>query len=155
MKQDSLDTFIKEIRRIWHPLDSELVAKARFLMGELANTYAVETNRSLELHRDPEHGFILLAHKENVGHYRPPHDHGNGWVIYAVSSGEMEMCTYGLIDGTLVRRDRTRMRKGEANVYLPGDIHDTRCISDSVVMLRLTSCDLIREKQEGRMHQYD
>jgi len=39
-------------------------------------------------------------------------------------------------------------------VYLPGDIHDTRCVSDSVLMLRLTSCDLKQEEKLGYMTRY-
>ena len=39
----------------------------------------------------PGHGFVLLAHTEYAGLYRPPHDHGRGWVIYAMQQGEIEM----------------------------------------------------------------
>lgn len=46
-----------------------------------------------ELYRDPEQGFILLAHSEKKDLYRVPHDHGGGWVISAVQSGEIEMKT--------------------------------------------------------------
>jgi hypothetical protein len=168
MKQDSLSKFIQEIRQVWGPLNSELVAKSQVLMEKLASSPSGEAwianiqgiENSLELYRDPEHGFILLAHIEKEGLYRAPHDHGNGWVVYAVQSGQMEMRTYGRLKGehgkeALVRRDKYRMNPGEARAYLPGDIHDTRCISDSVLMLRLTSGDLKKEKREGRMSQYD
>jgi hypothetical protein len=163
MEHDSLSKFISEIRQIWGPLNTELVEKSRTLMEQLASSAANEgwlagvqrSDRSVELYRDPEHGFLLLAHTEQEGLYRAPHDHGNGWVIYAVQDGVMEMRTYGNIDGGLVRRETYRLSKRQARAYLPGDIHDTRCVSSSVLMLRLTSCDLKMEKQEGRMHQFE
>lgn len=168
MEQDSLSKFIKEIRRIWGSLDSDLVAKSKTLMEELATSSSNEpwladiqgAEISRELFRDPEHGFILSAYTEQEGRYRAPHNHGNGWVIYAVQSGQMEMRTFARLpsddtNATLVRRDKYLINKGEARAYLPGDIHDTRCVSSSVLVLRLTSLDLKIEKQEGRMNQYD
>lgn len=168
MKQDSLTKFIKNLRQVWGPLDSNLIAKCQSLLEGLARAPDAElwladlrdnSHESLELYCDPEHGYILLAHMEKEGLYRPPHDHGNGWVIYTVQRGEMEMGTYGRIQAdhgefNLVRREIDRVKSGESRVYLPGDIHDTKCISDSVLMLRLTSCDLKEEIQAGRMHRY-
>jgi hypothetical protein len=71
----------------------------------------------------------------------------------------MEMGTYARVPDAsglvrLVQRDLSRVRAGECRVYLPGDIHDTRCISDDVLMLRLTSCDLKIEAREGRLTRY-
>lgn len=168
MENSSLSKFIKDIRQAWGPLDSDLVAKSQVLMEHLANAQSTESwlaevrgsDKSTELYRDSENGFLLLAHTETEGQYRAPHDHGKCWVIYVVQSGQMEMRTYGRLtneqgEATLVRRDTHQVTKGQARAYLPGDIHDTRCLSDSVVMLRLTSCDLKKEKQEGRMNQYE
>lgn len=64
------------------------------------------------------------------------------------------MGTYGRIpiengEQLLVQRDSYRVRQGESRVYLPGDIHDTKCISSSVLMLRLTSVDLKERKKKG------
>lgn len=109
---------------------------------------------SRELYRDPEHGFVLLTYTENKDFYRPPHDHGEAWVVYAVLSGEMQMSTYDLKDGHLVLRESYTVKAGESHVYLPGDIHDTKCLSDSARILRLTSRDLKIEKEAGRMRQY-
>jgi hypothetical protein len=168
MIKDSLETFIGAVRSSWGPLTTETVARAQQLLGELAR--APETEPWLaallreppedrELYRDPEHGFLLLTYAEREGRYRVPHDHGSGWVIYAVQHGEMEMGTYARVigaDGTasLVRRDVSRVRAGECRVYLPGDIHDTRCVSGDALMLRFTSCDLKVEQREGRMKRY-
>lgn len=168
MIKNSLETFIDDVRSAWGPLTTETVARSRQLLEALAR--APETEPWLaallrephvdrELYRDPEHGFLLLTHTEREGRYRVPHDHGNGWVVYAVQHGEMEMGSYARVTDAsgavrLVQRDVTRVRAGECRVYLPGDIHDTRCLSSDVLMLRFTSCDLKVEDREGRMTRY-
>lgn len=168
MTKNSLETFIHGARAAWGPLTTAMIARSRQLLEELAR--APETEPWLaallcdppvdgELYRDPAHGFLLLTHAEREGRYRVPHDHGSGWVIYAVQHGEMEMGSYArVIDANgaahVVQRDVSRVRAGECRVYLPGDIHDTRCVSSDVLMLRLTSCDLKVEDREGRMTRY-
>lgn len=168
MEKDSLTKFIEEIRKAWGPLDSKLVMKGQALLEELTRAPETEPwlaalqddlHESRELYHDSEHGFILLAHTEKKGLYRVPHDHGNGWVIYAVQRGEMEMGTFARLEGNdgeakIIRRDKYRVEAGQSRVYLPGDIHETRCISDSVLMFRLTSCNLKVEMQAKRMRRY-
>ncbi|MNJ05748.1 hypothetical protein D3C73_1672810 [compost metagenome] len=44
----------------------------------------------------------------------------------------------------------TRVRAGEAQLYLPGDIHDTRCLSDTALLFRFTERDLRTEDREHR-----
>lgn len=166
---DSLQTFIREVRAVWGPLTSELVEHCRHQLERLLRASASEawlaalhasapTNE--ELYRDASHGFVLLAHTEHAGLYRPPHDHGRGWVIYAMQDGEIEMGTYGRIedpDGRirLVKRDSTLVRAGMVQVYLPGDIHDTRCMTGSALLLRFTERDLrIEDRQEHRVTRY-
>lgn len=107
-----------------------------------------------ELYRDPA-DFLLLAHAERLGQYRAPHDHGRGWVVYAVQDGEIEMGTYlraQNVDGAarLVKRGSTIMRPGDVQAFLPGDIHDTRCLSDSALYYRFTDRDL-RKEEEARL----
>lgn len=142
------------------PLTSELVASLRGAMQELLEAPATEdwlselhedAAETRELYRDPTHGFVLLAHTESPGLYRPPHDHGTGWVIYAVQRGETEMGTYARgqdAEGrvALVKRDSTLVRPGQVKVYLPGDIHDTRCTAGPLLLYRLTSTDLKKER---------
>ncbi|MBV9931155.1 MAG: hypothetical protein JO013_09445 [Alphaproteobacteria bacterium] len=107
-----------------------------------------------ELHRDPMHGFMLLAHTELEGLYRPPHDHGRAWVVYGVQSGELEVGTYARVAGEdgerLVRRGTIVLRRGEARAYLPGDVHDTRCRTERALVFRFTERDLRREDQVER-----
>ena len=110
-----------------------------------------EAPESRELHRDPTHGFLLLAHTEQAGLYRPPHDHGRGWVIYGVQRGEMKMVTYRRVHdpkGTahLVKRESFVLRAGDVRVFLSGDIHDTRCTAGPLTLFRFTSRDLKKEE---------
>jgi hypothetical protein len=97
---------------------------------------------------------VLLAHSEPTDLYRPPHDHGRGWVIYALQRGEMENATYARVEDSdgrvrLVQRDMSPLRMGEARIYLPGDIHDTRCVSGPSLLFRFTERDLQKEDQEA------
>lgn len=159
MTTNSLRRFTESVSASWGPLTSERVASFRRQMEELLETSATEewlarlheeAAESRELHRDPAHGFLLLGHTESPGLYRPPHDHGRGWVIYAVQRGETEMGTYGRVldargEMQLVKRSSSVIRPGQVSVYLPGDIHDTRCTAGPLLLYRLTSCDLKNE----------
>ncbi len=164
MAGNSLETFVERIRPTWGPLTSELVAGCCRHLEELLKTPAAEdwlaalhrdAPEFKELYRDPTHGFVLLAHAEYAGLYRPPHDHGRGWVIYAVQQGEIEMATYVRMRDPggavrLVKRDATLVRAGQAKVFLPGDIHDTRCVTGPALLFRFTERDLKKEDKEER-----
>ena len=169
MTANSLDTFTKGVSSAWGPLTSDLVAHCHRQMENLLKAPATEpwlaalhrdAPESRELYRDPAHGFVLLAHTESKGLYRPPHDHGRAWVIYAVQRGESEMGSYARLqrqDGKLqlVKRDATLVRPGRVMVYLPGDIHDTRCVSGPTLLYRFTERDLkIEDKVEHRVMRY-
>jgi len=163
MKNNTLQTFIEGIRRVWGPLSTEVVDLSRRQLESLLKASAAEEwlealhqegPANKELYRDPSHDFILLAHTEQTGQYRPPHDHGRGWVIYGVQQGEMEIGTYARVQepdgsGRLVRRESYLLRPGETRVYLPGDIHDTRCTKGPVLYYRFTDRDLKKEESEG------
>lgn len=161
MPSNSLAKFISGVRSDWAPISTAVVANCRQHLAELtladaaedwlASLYAKQ-EAALELHRDPAHGFLLIAHTEQQGLYRPPHDHGRAWVVYGVQSGELEVGTYvRVLDPAgkvrLVRRDMHVLRPGEARAYLPGDIHDTRCLSDTALLFRFTERDLRYEDQ--------
>lgn len=169
MIRNTLDASMQGMRSLWGPLSSEVVAGAREQLQRLAAAPATEDwlarlhrdePASEELYRDPEHGFVLLAHTEQPGLYRPPHDHGRSWVIYAIQRGEIEMGTYARLqdpDGSvrLVKRGSTRVRPGDVQVYLPGDIHDTRCVSGPALLFRFTERDLKEEdKEKHRLTRY-
>jgi hypothetical protein len=169
MISNALQTFISGVRSAWGPLTTELVSECRrqlesllqappsedWLAGLLRNEPANQ-----ELYRDPANGFVLLAHTEHAGLHRPPHDHGRGWVIYAMQHGEVEMGTYARVEDPddhvrLVKRDSTLVRAGQVQVYLPGDIHDTRCMTETALLFRFTERDLrIEDRQEHRVTRY-
>ena len=164
MNQDALDQFSSTVSRHWGEISSELVSTCREALAELTKadekepwlaSLRAEKPASRELYRDPHHGFVLLAHTENDGLYRAPHDHGRAWVVYAVQSGALEVRTYAKVtDSTgrvrLVLRDETVLQPGDARAYLPGDIHDTRCLSSTALLFRFTERDLRHEDQVER-----
>lgn len=160
MSEDALQTFTQTARAAWSPLTTELVAAmhaATVQLLEATNdqpwlrSLHADAPESRELYRDPKHGFLLLAHTEQAGLYRPPHDHGRGWVIYAVQRGEMLMSTYRRVhdprgQAYLVRRETFLLRSGDVRVFLPQDIHDTRCTEGPLTLLRMTSRDFKNEE---------
>lgn len=159
---NSLEKFIKGIEPTLGPLSTEVVASCQRHMEELAAAPATEdwivalhteNPEHKELYVDPNYGFNLLAHYEQEGRYRRPHDHGLGWVVYAVQRGEIEMGTFIRVEDAdgkvrLVKRDATRLRAGDVKAFMPGDIHDTLCIKGPVTLLRLTDRDLLKEEHE-------
>jgi hypothetical protein len=158
MANTTLETSMAALGAMWGPLTTELVEASRMHLEALAKASPEEPwladlyrdqPAARELYRDPAHGFVLLAHVEKPGLYRPPHDHGRSWVIYAVQQGESEMGTYGRTEDAggvrLVKRNATLVRAGQAQVYLPGDIHDTLCVSGPALLFRFTERDLKAE----------
>lgn len=169
MATNAFESSIEGIKSVWGPLSTDVVAGCLRYLEHLVNAPATEewlaelhreAPANKELYRDPVHGFVLLAHTENAGLYRPPHDHGRGWVIYAMQQGEIEMGTYARIEKPgggveLVKRDSTLLRPGQVRVYLPGDIHDTRCVKGPALLFRFTERDLKREDtEEHRVTRY-
>ena len=164
MSSNALDAFTGSMRSAWGPLSTQLVATCRrqltaLMLADPAEDWLAELlaerPASRELYRDPTHGFMLLAHNENEGLFRPPHDHGRAWVVYGVQSGALEIRTYGKAAGPdgepqLVLRDSTMLEPGEARAYLPGDIHDTRCLTEHALLFRFTERDLRHEDQVER-----
>lgn len=163
MDSNALSTFIEKTGASFGPLTSELVKSVHTQLEQLVRAPSTErwlqalheeAPATKELHRDAAHGFLLLAHSEPTDLYRAPHDHGRGWVIYALQRGEMEIGTYARVqdaDGRirLVQRDVSLLRAGEARIYLPGDIHDTRCIAGPSLLFRFADRDLKKEDQEA------
>lgn len=169
MSQSTLDQALATIQAAWRPLDSDLIGACLRALEQLAGATVSEPwlaelherrPASTELARHPEHGFVLLAHAEPPGLYRPPHDHGRAWVVYAVQSGAMEVRTFiRVMDASglprLIQRDSTVLGPGEARAYLPGDIHDTRALDEGALQFRFTERDLRAEDRGGRMARYD
>jgi hypothetical protein len=179
MASNTLSTSMEAIKLVWGALSSDVVAACvahleALLKAPDTEDWLATLHRDApvgkELYRDDSAvppdgrdrtgGFMLLAHTEYAGLYRPPHDHGRGWVIYAVQRGEIEMCSYARTinsDGSveLVKRDSRRVAPGQIQVYLPGDIHDTRCTTGPALLLRFTDRDLkIEDQQLHRVTRY-
>ncbi|HVZ34827.1 MAG TPA: hypothetical protein VG963_20510, partial [Polyangiaceae bacterium] len=168
MDNGTLSIFIDQTRTAFGPLTTERLVTLRAELERLTRAPASEpwlralheeAPASKQLYRDRTHGFLLLAHSEPAGLYRPPHDHGRAWVIYALQRGAMEIGTYARVqDGKgrvrLVQRDTTLLRAGDARVYLPGDIHDTRCTSGPSLLLRFTERDLGSEQEAPWVTRY-
>lgn len=169
MSITSLQCFVRAVSSAWTSDRSDVVNICRSALAKLAAAEPSEAwlagllserPASRELHRDQAHGFMLLAHSEHEDLYRPPHDHGRAWVVYAVQSGTLEVGTYERIsrpDGKVALRElgRNLLRTGEARVYQPGEIHDTRCLSDKAMLLRFTERDLRHEDQvEARVTRF-
>lgn len=169
MTTTSLDEFISCVSKAW-PEGAERAGEAtRSALASLTSADAsepwlaellAERPATRELHRDPAYGFMLLAHSENEGLYRAPHDHGRAWVVYAVQSGELEIGTYRRIELAngevgITEQERSVLRPGEARIYRVGDIHDTRCVSEGAILFRFTERDLRREDLvEGKVTRF-
>lgn len=169
MTKNTLEEAMAAVSALWGPLTTERVEASRLHIEALAKASPDEPwlaalhrdqPASRELYRDPSHGFVLLAHVEKAGLYRPPHDHGRAWVIYTVQQGESEMGTYGRTLGDdgkvrLVKRNATLVGPGQAQVYLPGDIHDTLCVAGPALLFRFTERDLkVEDQVEHRVTRY-
>lgn len=165
----SLERFRDHLHTHWSPLSSALVATCQQALETLARAptqepwlahlRAAQPEHQTLVH-DPEHGFLLLAHTEAEGRYRPPHDHGRSWGLYAVAQGAVEMATFArVVDDAgqvrLVQRDLTRLEAGQVKVFLPGDIHDTRCVQGPALLLRFTERDLgVEDREHHRVARY-
>lgn len=54
-----------------------------------------------------------------------------------------------------MKRDATLVRAGQVKVFLPGDIHDTRCVTGPALLFCFTERDLKKEDSEdGRVRRY-
>lgn len=164
MSDPALDRFVAALRADWGPISTELVARCRAHLDALTDAnpseewlqdLLAERPATRELHREAANGFMLLAHSEQQDLYRPPHDHGRAWVAYGVQSGELEIGNFVRVADDpghrLVRRETVVLRPGEARAYLPGDIHDTRCLTPNALVLRFTERDLRHEDQVEHM----
>lgn len=169
MENDALLSFAENTRTLFGPLTHRVAEGIRSELEKLTKASPSEpwlaalhegAPASKELLRDADRGYVLLAHTEPPGLYRPPHDHGRGWVVYALQRGEMRISTYARVEDDegrirLVKRDSSLLRAGEARVYWPGDIHDTRCGSEPSLLFRFTDRDLKKEDLEAhRVRRY-
>ncbi len=162
MNKNLIEQFENNISTVWNLSEAEKIFKSSNHFQELLKkpefkndllSRFTESKTSIELLRSAKDGFILTAYTEPEGQYRSPHNHGAGWVIYGIIDGEMEMATYEFTN-ELVFKEKYSLKPKDFKVYLPGQIHDTRCLATKSVILRFTSCDLKKEELEGRMKRF-
>lgn len=111
-----------------------------------------------ELYRDPELGFLVLAHGTAAGNRRGrPHDHGASWAVYGQARGFTEMTVWKRIDdgavpgrAELVPERRFRLEAGRAALFDTGTIHNT-AHPEPALWVRVTGADLDRIER----HAYD
>lgn len=158
-----LNDVVEKLKSSWNSMNRSSLDEIQKLISNLA-LVGLDKNqdysKGIELYRDKELGFVLIAYSEINKTYRIPHNHGNGWVVYSVVEGIVEMGDYfswekSTGQSQLILKDKINLISGDAKIYYPGDIHDTRCLSDNALILRLTSCDLRVEEAEGRMKRFN
>ena len=59
--EDAVATFVAHARASFGPLSTEIVDACRGHLEELARTAVPAIEGDVELHRDPDHGFLLLS----------------------------------------------------------------------------------------------
>jgi predicted metal-dependent enzyme (double-stranded beta helix superfamily) len=101
-----------------------------------------------ELHRDPTHGYLLLAHVFAAGRMSPPHDHGASWAVYGQAVGWTDMTEYERLDDGAtpghadIETARTyRLTPGKAGTFGPHQIHQIN-FCDGARFVRVTGTDL-------------
>jgi hypothetical protein len=157
---NALERYITEVRSLWGDgKDPQLPFKVAALMEKLfastgpADAWMAQIIRegkpSRELYRDPDYGFIQMAHVHPQGHGNKPHDHGPCWVVYGSYQGVTEITKYRRTDegsqpgiATLQKERLDRLTPGAVQPYLPGDIHSTYAAEGPGVVFRFLSYDL-------------
>lgn len=159
-----IDNVVNKLKKSWNSMDTNSFEEIQRFIGEIAlegiDKKQDFLSKGFELYKDKELGFLITAYSETKDTYRLPHNHGNGWVIYSVIQGVVEMGNYfnwekSIDKSQLILMDKIILSSGDVKVYYPGDIHDTKCLSDNAFILRLTSCDLKIEEAEGRMKRFN
>ena len=150
----TMETFVEDVRQIFATSkDPRTQAQevARHMKELLSSPGWLEEKLNLpaeggfgrvELHHDkefghPEGGFLLMCGVQRPGQDNLPHDHGTTWVVYGVYQGAIEQTKWRW---DYPETDRTAPEikpvaswvqgDGEVAFFLPGEIHNTRCVAD-------------------------
>jgi predicted metal-dependent enzyme (double-stranded beta helix superfamily) len=101
-----------------------------------------------ELYRDPDLGFVVLAHINEKGRTSPPHDHGESWAVYGQAKGFTDMTEYERRDdgsttgeAEVVKTNTYRLEPGSAGMFGPRAIHSIH-FPDDARFVRVTGTDL-------------
>jgi hypothetical protein len=100
------------------------------------------------LYRDPELGFLVLAHAYRGSGEARPHDHGPSWAIYGQASGETEMSDWTVAEPAaegrpgIARYARSyTLKPGMAYLYNEGDLHALKRVGPTR-LIRIEGTDL-------------
>ena len=172
----TMETFVSDVRQIFASTKdprAQAQGVARHMQELLKTPGWLEEQIDLPaeggfgrhvLHQDeefghPEGGFLLMCGIQRPGQDNLPHDHGNTWVVYGIYQGEIEQTkwrwSYPEADRTSpeIKPLETWVQEpGEVAFFLPGEIHNTRCVADDrAVVVRLEG-----QKLAGMLrHRYD
>ncbi len=104
----------------------------------------------------PGPGFHITCGADTLSQYRPPHDHGAGWVVYGVYKGAIEQTRYGWdysagnLAPQFVPRTSFVQKAGEVAYFLPGEAHTTRNVAgERTIVVRVESQNLSRVVRHG------
>lgn len=158
----SFEGYIEEIRSVWRDeKDPDLPFKVKASMEKLLASTSPdepwmaeilrEGKAARELYRDPDHGFIQMAHVQKHGLVLPPHDHGPCWVVYGDYQGVTNIPLYERTDdgseagrAKLEEKELHRLGPGVVYAYLVGDIHSTHTVEGPALVFRFLSYDLTK-----------
>lgn len=102
-----------------------------------------------ELYKDPDLGFLVLAHWSPSGGRRgPPHSHGKSWAAYGQAKGVTEMTVWRRKDAgagpgpaEIEVAQEFALNEGQAGLFDDGAIHSTKHDLPTA-LIRVTGCDL-------------
>lgn len=123
----------------------QLLSNAEFV----SKTCGPDAERGVHvLYKDPDIGFLVLAHIYEKGVQSPPHDHGPSWAVYGQAVKNTDMTVWRRTDdgskeghATVEPKDEFRLDPGMAGVFNPGDIHSIN-FPDGARFVRVTGTDL-------------
>ncbi len=106
---------------------------------------------TVQLYRDPELDFVVLAHCFKGGAKSPPHDHGTSWAIYGQALGHTDVASGGArtapratssrVTPNWKRSTQYELNDGDAGVFHPGIVHTVEFTPGSRY-IRVTGTDL-------------
>lgn len=99
----------------------------------IAASFADSPTQRRVLYRDPELGFLILAHVFTEARRTIPHDHGPSWAIYGQVEGETTMDEWEVVEqASADQAGKVRLTQsyalvpGKAHLYNEGVFHSPR-----------------------------
>ena len=124
-----------------------LIVDENFLVQQFGDKAA---DGMVEIFRDPEMGFVVLAYNMDTPRVSPPHDHGRSWAAYGQVAAHTDMTVWQLGDDSHAKLKVTkqyRLNPGQAGLYQPGDIHSIDYPAGAR-FVRITGTDMAAETRQ-------